>query len=682
MKRPLLPVALLLIGGILGGEWACPPLSVLFAASFAAALAALAWERGRAWLLSLLIVLTGWTDACWHHAVLAPGDLRVAQGGAVSEAGLRGIIRAPPAQRVYELGGRELWHWSALMDVSEMSRGKTWEPVSGRVIATAAGALSTNFFEGQRVEVHGVLRPPRGPLAEGLFDARAYYARQGVYYQLQTGGANDWAAAPGATGTTPISERFRQWAMNTLALGLPAGDQPLQLTWTLLLDWKAPMTDAVEEPFMRAGTYHIFAVDGLRIGLLAGIGLGLLRVLRIPRALCGLALVPALWFYVGLTGWPASAIRAAIMASVLILGWACRRPGDMINSLCAAAFIILLWDPASFFKPAFSFPSLSSLCIALIVPRAKRVIHAWLFKGDPFLPDTLQSRLPAAARSSGGLWRGFVRAVGRGLAWVDSPGGLLFSPLHAGQRPSQLRGRAGDGAGAGQRDGKPAGGWVVAGPGRSVQQRHLGVDEVHHLVQRLGGALAGRQFQCRLSIAGRLCSLLRGALSGLQRMDFPLAAQMVGVRGLAGGRVRLRGAWGGRAPHRPPFPSALAGRARRVCRGAGARGKPAAGLRGTGGRGQESSNCCCARKGVNHLDVFCLGVGLRPHFGGAQVILTNFWPRQIFTGAAPDRSAAYHDLLDTLRQTGRWQTAQEGGADRAAGRVLHPAAAERLDAGR
>ncbi len=675
MKRPLLPVALLLIGGILGGEWACPPLSVLFAASFAAALAALAWERGRAWLLSLLIVLTGWTDACWHHAVLAPGDLRVAQGGAVSEAGLRGIIRAPPAQRVYELGGRELWHWSALMDVSEMSRGKTWEPVSGRVIATAAGALSTNFFEGQRVEVHGVLRPPRGPLAEGLFDARAYYARQGVYYQLQTGGANDWAAAPGATGTTPISERFRQWAMNTLALGLPAGDQPLQLTWTLLLDWKAPMTDAVEEPFMRAGTYHIFAVDGLRIGLLAGIGLGLLRVLRIPRALCGLALVPALWFYVGLTGWPASAIRAAIMASVLILGWACRRPGDIINSLCAAAFIILLWDPGQLFQAGFQLSFLVVACIALIVPRAKRVIHAWLFKGDPFLPDTLQSRLPGPLDQaavygadlfalSAAAWLGSIPLAAcyfHLFTPVSVPANFVVVPVTALALASGMGSLL-------------VGGWW---PSLAILFNNATWALMKFIIWFSGWAAhwPGGNFNVA-SPSLAVCVLYYAALflvcSGWifrSRHKWWACAALLA----AGFACAVHGAVARHTVRLSLLPL---------------RGAPAVFVEAPG-RGESLLLDCgepedaarilklllCA-KGVNHLDVFCLGVGLRPHFGGAQVILTNFWPRQIFTGAAPDRSAAYHDLLDTLRQTGRWQTAQEGG-EIGGWSVLHPAAAER-----
>ena len=112
---------------------------------------------------------------------------------------------------------------------------------------------------------------PDGPLAQGLFDARAYYARENVFYQLQAASTNDIRlAGQGVSLRAPLSERFRRWAMKTLALGLPVEDEPLRLTWTLLLDWKAPLTVEVEEPFMRAGTYHILAVDGLRMWLLAG----------------------------------------------------------------------------------------------------------------------------------------------------------------------------------------------------------------------------------------------------------------------------------------------------------------------------------------------------------------------------------------------------------------------------
>jgi len=63
------------------------------------------------------------------------------------------------------------------------------------------------------------------------------------------------------------------------------------------------------EPFVRAATYHIFAVDGLRMAIIFGIFFGLLRAISVPRAVCVLVLIPLIWFLHALTGWPASAIR-------------------------------------------------------------------------------------------------------------------------------------------------------------------------------------------------------------------------------------------------------------------------------------------------------------------------------------------------------------------------------------
>ena len=63
-------------------------------------------------------------------------------------------------------------------------------------------------------------------------------------------------------------------------------------------------------------------------------------------AACGLVLIPLIWFYTALTGWPASAIRANVMLTIIIFGWLLKRPSDLHNSLFAAALIILLWRRA------------------------------------------------------------------------------------------------------------------------------------------------------------------------------------------------------------------------------------------------------------------------------------------------------------------------------------------------
>jgi competence protein ComEC len=78
----------------------------------------------------------------------------------------------------------------------------------------------------------------------------------------------------------------------------------------------------------------------------------------------------------------------------------------------------------------------------------------------------------------------------------------------------------------------------------------------------------------------------------------------------------------------------------------------------------------CAQ-GVNHLAGLCLAVGRLEYFGGARTILSNFPAAGIFTGAAQDRSPALRDLMSDLRQTRGWRAVKDG--DTIDGwAVLHP----------
>ena len=85
----------------------------------------------------------------------------------------------------------------------------------------------------------------------------------------------------------PLTDRFLNWSKQTLALGLPGEDEPLRLLWAMTLGWRTAFTGDIGEPFLRAGTMHMFAIDGLRIALISGMLVALLRVLQVSRAWCG-----------------------------------------------------------------------------------------------------------------------------------------------------------------------------------------------------------------------------------------------------------------------------------------------------------------------------------------------------------------------------------------------------------
>jgi ComEC/Rec2-related protein len=671
-------VALCYAGGVVLGEWAHPPLAALFVAAMAAGLAALAWNSGRVWLLGALLLLAGWANLEQHTAVVSPHDLRLLLGPAPEDVKLRGIICASPTPRIFERGAREFWHTGTLLRAAEIWRGGHWQPAWGKVIAGTSGILPADFFNGRSVEVSGIIRPLRGPLADGLFDPRRYYQRQEVYFQLQADSTNAWLPL-GPAEEVPVSDRFNGWARRTLALGLPEEDEALRLMWTLALDWKAPLTESVEDPFMRAGTFHIFAVDGLRIGLLAAIGIGLLRALQMPRALCGLLVIPVIWFYAGLTGWPASAVRAAIMMSIVIGGWAVKRPGDLINSLFAAALIILVWDPQQLFQAGFQLSFLIVLCIAVLALPMRRFLYARFFPPDQFVPDEV--------RPGWQVWTEALRRRGIDMfvmslaAFLGSlpltacyfhlftpvgvPANIVVVPLTALALMSCMASLL-------------TGGWF---PPLAVLFNHAG------------------WFWMKCIIAASQWSAHWPA--GNWYVSSPRPMTFVWYYAVL---LAVFTGWIFRAKHKRLLLAALVLLSvlwvvdREQQRGAARldvlalRGAPAFFVPGSGTNRDLLADCGDAEsaeaivrpflhaQGVNRLRNFCLTAGYQQSVGGAEIVLTNFAPTAVFAGPARVRSPAYRRVEAELAQTpGLWRTVQDG--DVLDGwSVLHPGAEDRLAA--
>jgi competence protein ComEC len=442
MKRPLGFVALLYGGGLLLGEFFRPPPAFLFAISFGTLAGALLLPRFRGGLLVPLLILTGWTNFAWHTAVLSPCDLRRLQSSDAAIVTLEGRLRDTPAERLAIRNGEERLRTVATLDVESMTRDPNPPAAAdGKVIAVTRGLLPSAYFAGRRVRITGILAPPPGATAPGMFDYQSFLRRQDIYYELKAESSNDWQVLPSAAAR-PWADRFREWSKTALTNGLPQADASARLEQALFTGEKTVLTDPVAEPFMRAGTYHIFAVDGLRLSILFGLVFTLLRAVRVPRAICGAVLIPSIWFYVALTGWPASAVRAAVMLTIVVAGWAIKRPGDLFNSLFGAALVILLWDPQQLFEAGFQLSFFVVLCILLVMPVFDAVAER-LLRGDPLLPDELRPRwqrmlrrpariVLALAFSSLAAWIGSLPLVAyyfNLVTPVSTPANLLAVPL-------------------------------------------------------------------------------------------------------------------------------------------------------------------------------------------------------------------------------------------------------------
>lgn len=142
----------------------------------------------------------------------------------------------------------------------------------------------------------------------------------------------------------------------------------------LTLGYKADLTDDLQEAFRASGTAHILAVSGLHVGIiyvLINLLFSFLGNSGKPFIVRQVVVIAILWAYAFITGMSVSVIRAAIMLSMFCIGNIFGRRGFTYNTLAAAAFLILIFRPFSFFEVGFQMSFGAVFAILFFQPKLK-----------------------------------------------------------------------------------------------------------------------------------------------------------------------------------------------------------------------------------------------------------------------------------------------------------------------
>ncbi len=244
---------------------------------------------------------------------------------------------------------------------------------------------------GDSIRVTGILQnlsPPRNP---GQFDSMAWSERRGIFSRLRVAHANDTQILATSQGN-PIESaalKARDWMQQTLTRGL---DDPLvaNLLIGMTLGDTTAMPEGLRESFRGTGTFHLFAVSGLHVGILAVLFWSIFTSVRIPRRAAAALIIPILCFYALMTGLKPANTRATVMAVIILIGLMGRRQPLLFNNLLAAAFLILLTNTNQLFNPGFQFSFSVVAAIMIFEPGLRHMLAAPFIK-DPFLPESLLS---------------------------------------------------------------------------------------------------------------------------------------------------------------------------------------------------------------------------------------------------------------------------------------------------
>ena len=358
-RAPLAPVAVAFGAGIAIASLAGP--QVFFAAWLVAVAACLVLLAGGRTMAAAVALLLG---------VGAAGGVRGGQAPLPPEH--VGNLTLPRTLRVEGRLAVEPRHWSPdrarlLLDAERVEDA----PGSGRIQVATYGMLPS-LSEGQRVAATLRLHRAIGFRNPGTYDYAAHLAREGVYV-VAAARAESVTALDDPPPPWPV--RVRRESVNAMGRALPPASAALLAG--LLLGDRTELPRDIDDAFRRAGVYHVLAVSGFNVGILAASVWALCRLLQLPHRPSAVTAIVVVIGFALVVGPEPSVLRAVVMAVLVLVASLLERDASVTNSLALAALAILAARPGDLFDPGFQLSFAATFGI-VIAPLPRGVIAAAL----------------------------------------------------------------------------------------------------------------------------------------------------------------------------------------------------------------------------------------------------------------------------------------------------------------
>ena len=668
MRSPaLLPAIAFLSGAAVGGRfpelaaWPALPVSVLV---WICALAALVLDARRPFLLAtaagflLAGLLLGSQAAAaaaapslrqwyagWREGH-APGDVVVVQGRLVRDA--------TPT----DFGAR------LLVSVEQLRDGGRERPVSGGARVTVGGRFVADrvdrWVAGRRVRLPVAFRRAPRFLNPGVADQEWILMRRGVALLGSVKSAllvDVVEAGPFRQEAAAAARAYVRRAVGA-AVG-PYDRRSAGIVTAILIGDRAGLDAETRQRLQAAGTFHVIAISGGNIAILTSLLLAVMRLAGVPPRAAAVGALACLLAYWQVVGSEPSVARATFVAATFLAARAADQRTSPLNTLALSAVCLVAAAPLALADTGFLLTFGATLGILVGVPRVLGGARALRFPRGRWarrallapaglLAATLCAELALLPVAASAFSR--VTAAGLVLNFVAIP--LMTVTQVAGLLAVAA---AGVSTAAAALFGQVA---HLATTG-IVTSAHL-VDALPQLARRVpppGPLLTlGYYGGWGLLLAAGRWPAARAAGAGLVLATG--AALAVGVATGAGER-----ACPGAAPVRALFLDVDQADATLVQFPTGesllvdAAGVPF----GTSAVGERVIAPVLWRAGVRRLDYLALTHGDPDHVGGAEAVLRDFRPREVWEGVPVPGSGRLRRLRALAVERGAlWRTMQAG----------------------
>jgi len=227
---------------------------------------------------------------------------------------------------------------------------------------------------GDEVEIVVALRRPSTYRDPGVFDFRQHLERQGIYW---TGTVRNPRLITVLSRGWHWPDHVHRWVESRISRNFD-DDNIRGLVMGMVLGRTAGLSAETERQFQAAGVFHLVVVSGFNIAVIAAAVTWISRYIARRRGTRLTLTFIAVAAYSMLVGWQMPVVRAAIMASVFIVGRALDRGHSPLNAAALSAFVLLLIEPLAIADQSFQMTFAAVIAVLGIgMPAIEWIFERW-----------------------------------------------------------------------------------------------------------------------------------------------------------------------------------------------------------------------------------------------------------------------------------------------------------------
>ncbi|MGZ3765876.1 MAG: ComEC/Rec2 family competence protein [Mucilaginibacter sp.] len=248
---------------------------------------------------------------------------------------------------------------------------------SGNLLITVKDSTANHLYYGDELLIpanFSLIEPPFNP-AE--FNYKQYLANQNIHYQSFLYAHQFYVLNKNAGNPiVAYSLRLRQRLIDKFKSNMRS-PEAIAVASTLILGYKADLSNDVLQAYSQTGTVHVLSVSGAHVAILfilLSFSLSFLDKIRYGKTIKALLIIVFIWSYALLTGFSPAVCRAAVMISMVIIGKTYSRHINTLNIMAISAFFLLLYNPLYITDVGFQLSYLAVSGLIILQP----IIYKWL----------------------------------------------------------------------------------------------------------------------------------------------------------------------------------------------------------------------------------------------------------------------------------------------------------------